>query len=67
LQSEDRVAAEVLASGTLTNGERYENNYVFMFRIRGTQIASIAEHFNVLTVQEKLMPLMAAAMTQRST
>jgi ketosteroid isomerase-like protein len=62
---DDRGAAEVLASGTLTNGERYENNYVFVFRIRGSQIVSIAEHFNVLTVQEKIMPLMAAAMAQR--
>ena len=62
---EDRVAAEVLARGTLTNGERYENSYVFMFRVRGAQIASIAEHFNVLEVQAKIMPLMAAALAQR--
>jgi ketosteroid isomerase-like protein len=59
---EDRVAAEVLARGTLKNGERYENDYLFMFRVRGGQIASIAEHFNVITVQEKIMPLMAAAL-----
>jgi uncharacterized protein len=61
---EDRVAAEVQARGTLLNGERYENSYVFMFRIRAARIASIAEHFNVLTVQKKIAPLMAAAMAK---
>jgi ketosteroid isomerase-like protein len=62
---EDRVAAEVQARGTLCNGERYENSYVFIFRIRDARIAAIAEHFNVLTVQEKIAPLMADAMAKR--
>lgn len=61
---EDRAAAEVQAHGILSNGARYENSYVFMFRIRGTRIASLAEHFNVQTVQETIAPLMAAAMTR---
>jgi ketosteroid isomerase-like protein len=60
----DRVAAEVHAHGSLANGERYENSYVFLFRIRAGQIASIAEHFNVLTVQEKLMPLLSEALSK---
>jgi ketosteroid isomerase-like protein len=62
---EDRVVAEVQACGTLVDGQLYENTYVFIFRIRGAQIASIAEHFNVLTVQEKIVPLMSAAMAKR--
>jgi hypothetical protein len=39
---EDRTVAEVHSEGTL--------------RIRGGRIAALAEHFNALIVQEKLMP-----------
>jgi uncharacterized protein len=56
---DDRVVAEVHSQGTLINGEDYANTYVFVFRVRGGKIASVAEHFNALIVQEKLIPLMA--------
>lgn len=56
---DDRAVAEVHSEGTLINGEDYANTYVFVFRIRGGKIASVAEHFNALIVQEKLIPLMA--------
>ena len=59
---EDRVVAEVQSEGTLINGEAYRNTYVFVFRIRDGRIASVAEHFNALIVQEKLIPLMKDAM-----
>src|SRR5665213_4393672 len=39
---EDRVAAEVHGAGTLISGEPYENDYVFVFRIRDGRIAAIA-------------------------
>jgi ketosteroid isomerase-like protein len=55
---EDRAVAEVHSEGTLINGEGYANTYVFVFRIRDGKIASVAEHFNALIVQEKLIPLM---------
>jgi ketosteroid isomerase-like protein len=54
---EDRAVAEVRSEGTLINGEPYSNTYVFVFRIRDGRIASVAEHFNALIVQEKMMPL----------
>jgi ketosteroid isomerase-like protein len=54
---EDRVVAEVRSEGTLINGEEYRNTYVFVFRTRDGRIASVAEHFNALIVQEKMMPL----------
>lgn len=54
---DDRVVAEVRSEGTLVNGEEYQNTYVFVFRIRDGWIASVAEHFNALIVQEKMMPL----------
>jgi hypothetical protein len=58
---EDRVVAEAESEGTLVNGEEYRNTYVFVFRIRDARIAAVAEHYNALTVQEKLMPLIDAA------
>jgi ketosteroid isomerase-like protein len=54
---DDRVAAELHSEGTLINGEPYENTYVFVFRVRDGRIASVAEHFNALIVQEKMIPL----------
>jgi ketosteroid isomerase-like protein len=56
---DDRAVAEVHSEGTLIDGEDYANTYVFVFRIRDGRIASVAEHFNALIVQEKLIPLMA--------
>jgi uncharacterized protein len=54
---EDRAVAELHSEGVLINGEPYANTYVFVFRIRDGRIASVAEHFNALIVQEKMMPL----------
>jgi uncharacterized protein len=56
---EDRVVAEATSEGRLINGESYGNIYVFVFRIRDGKIASVAEHYNALITQEKLIPLMA--------
>ncbi|MBW8785740.1 MAG: nuclear transport factor 2 family protein [Novosphingobium sp.] len=55
---DDRVVAEARSVGTLIDGSAYANTYVFAFRIREGRIASIAEHFNPLVVQEKLYPVM---------
>ena len=52
--------AEVHSEGTLVNGEAYSNTYVFVFRIRDSRIASVAEHFNAVTVREKMVPLVRA-------
>jgi ketosteroid isomerase-like protein len=58
---EDRVVAEARSEGVLINGEVYRNTYVFVFRIRDGRIASVAEHYNALIAQEKLVPLMKDA------
>ena len=55
---DDRVVAEATSEGVLVNGEPYGNTYIFVFRIRDGRIAAIAEHFNALITQEKLIPLM---------
>ena len=58
---EDRVVAEATSQGRLIDGRDYANTYVFVFRIRDGRIASVAEHYNALITQEKLIPLMAGA------
>lgn len=58
---DDRVVAEAQSEGRLINGEAYRNTYVFVFRIRDGRIASVAEHYNALIAQEKLVPLMKDA------
>jgi ketosteroid isomerase-like protein len=57
---DDRVVAEATSQGRLVDGQPYGNTYIFVFRIRNGRIAAIAEHFNALITQEKLIPLMQA-------
>jgi len=55
---DDRVLAEAHSSATLINGEPYTNTYVFSFRVRDGRISLIAEHYNALLSEQKLLPLM---------
>lgn len=55
----DRAVAEARSEGVLINGESYAQTYVFVLRIRDGRIAAIAEHYNALVAQDKLVPLMA--------
>ena len=57
---DDRVVIEAHSQATLINGEAYGNTYVFSIRVRDGRIAWIAEHFNALIAQEKLLPLAAS-------
>ena len=57
---DDRVVIEAHSQATLINGEEYGNTYVFSLRVRDGRIAWIAEHFNPLIAQEKLIPLAAS-------
>ena len=57
---DDRVVIEAHSQATLINGEEYGNTYVFSLRVRDGRIAWIAEHFNALIAQEKLLPLAAS-------
>lgn len=55
---DDRIVAEARSTGRLINGEAYAQTYVYVFRVRDGRIASVAEHYNALVAQEKLLPLM---------
>lgn len=57
-EQDDRIVAEVHSIGRLINGEDYAQTYVYVFRVRNGRIASVAEHYNALVAQEKLVPLM---------
>jgi ketosteroid isomerase-like protein len=61
---EDRVVAEFRSTGTLANGDAYQNDYLFLFRIREGRIAYVGEYFNPDIVREKIAPAMAAAMAR---
>ena len=61
---EDRVAAEVRSSGTLVNGEPFNNTHVYILRIRDGRVAHMAEHMNQLVVRDQIVPLMQAAMAK---
>lgn len=56
---QDRVIAEARSEATLIDGQDYRQTYVFALRIRDGRIAHIAEHYNALETQAKLLPLMA--------
>ena len=56
---DDRVVIEAHSVARLVNGESYANTYVYVLRLSPDgRIASVAEHYNALTAQEKLLPLM---------
>jgi ketosteroid isomerase-like protein len=61
---EARVVAQVRSEGTLNTGEAFQNNHVFIFRLRDGLIASVAEFMNQFVVREKIVPLMQAAMAK---
>ena len=56
----DRVVIEAHSRAKLINGETYANTYIYVLRIRGGLIASVAEHYNALEARDKLVPLMKA-------
>lgn len=58
---DDRVVVEGTSAGTRINGEEYRHTYVFILQICNGKIASVAEHCNAITSQDKLVPLMARA------
>lgn len=62
----DRVVAEVKSRGTLINGETFENNHVFLLRVRDGKIAEVAEYMNPIVVREKIAPLLQQAMAKAS-
>lgn len=61
---DDRVIAECRSSGTLSSGERFSNVHVFSFRVRDGRIAAVAEYMDPVVVNEKIVPLIQAAISR---
>ncbi len=62
---EDRVIVEAQSEGTLINAKRRATP-ICVLCIREGRIASVAEHYNALIAQEKLLPLMKQMVTDKS-
>lgn len=63
---DDRVVVECKSSGTLINGEPFDNVHVFSFRVRDGRIAHVGEFMNPQTVQEQILPIMREMMASSS-
>ena len=63
---EDRAAAETHSSGTLINGEPFENVHAFTFRFRDDRICYVGEFMNPFVMREKIAPLIQAAMSGKA-
>jgi ketosteroid isomerase-like protein len=57
---EDRVSAEVEGRSILASGAPYNNQYHFLFRIRGGRITELKEYFCTKLVEDVLLPGMSA-------
>lgn len=63
-EEEDRLAAEIRSSGTLINGDTFQNNHMFLFRLHNGKIAHGAEYMDQMVVREKIAPLMQEAIAK---
>jgi ketosteroid isomerase-like protein len=56
---EDRVSAEAKGRSTLVNGTPYDNEYHFLFTVRGSSIVQIREYFCTKLTEDAFGPLLA--------
>ncbi|HET8612768.1 MAG TPA: nuclear transport factor 2 family protein [Sphingomonas sp.] len=56
---QDRVSAEAQGRSTLVNGTPYNNEYHFLFTLRGGKIVRIREYFCTKLTEDAFGPLLA--------
>ena len=61
----DKVVAEFEGNATLSNGERYCNQYCMVFMLEQGKIKSVNEYYCTLLADEKIGPLLSAVEEQR--
>jgi hypothetical protein len=61
----DRVAVEFEGDATLANGERYCNQYCFVFTLQDGKINLLHEYFCTILADQKIGPLLTAVEAQR--
>ncbi len=65
LTCDDNAAAvEVTSDWRLNNGDRAQNNHVFLFQIRNGRISHVREYMNPTVPSDVLGPAMQAAMSR---
>jgi uncharacterized protein len=61
----DRVAVEFEGDAMLANGERYCNQYCFVFTLQDGKINLLHEYFCTILADQKIGPLLTAVEAQR--
>jgi len=61
----DRVAVEFEGDATLANGERYCNQYCFVFSLQDGKIDLFHEYFCTILADQKIGPLLTAVEARR--
>jgi ketosteroid isomerase-like protein len=61
----DRVAVEFEGDATLANGERYCNQYCFVFTLQDGRIKVLHEYFCTILADQKIGPLLTAVEARR--
>ena len=57
---DDRVIAEFSGDGITTEGKRYQNDYLYLFKIRDGKVSFLAEYLNLDAMRGILIPAMMA-------
>jgi ketosteroid isomerase-like protein len=57
---ENRVIAEFSGDGFTTEGKRYRNDYLYLFKIRDGKVYFLAEYLNLDNMRGILLPAMMA-------
>ncbi len=55
---DDRVVAEFVCDGVSLNGKRYQNHYLYLFKIRDGQVYYLAEYLDMDAMRNVLVPEM---------
>jgi uncharacterized protein len=61
----ERVVAEFEGHATLSNGEKYDNQYCMVFTVRGNKIVNVNEYYCTILADAKILPLLADVEQQR--
>ena len=57
---DDRVVAEFTGDGITLSGKRYQNHYLYLFRIRDGRVCFLAEYMDMDAMRDVLIPEMRA-------
>lgn len=59
IEEGDRVVCEAIGKSKITDGPRYDNEYVFVLTIRDGKVAEVHEYFDTVLANETVGPVLA--------